>query len=105
MRIAVTSSDGKFIDIHFGKCRAFRIFELNKKTKEFKEIEIRETERLCREGGHTEETLKKHCILLKDCKYVLTARIGVWIKRELIENGIVPIEFLGEIKEAVNEIT
>jgi predicted Fe-Mo cluster-binding NifX family protein len=104
MKIAVASSDGKIIDIHFGKCQAFRIFELNEKTKEFNELEIRKSEKLCGEGGHTEETLKKHCVLLKDCKYVLVARIGIWIKRELIENGIIPIEFLGEIKEAVNEI-
>jgi predicted Fe-Mo cluster-binding NifX family protein len=104
VKIALASSDGKFIDLHFGKCARFRIIEFNLLTKDYKEIQIRNAERLCAQGGHTHENLRNTTALLSDCKYIITARIGIWIVSELKQNGIEPVEFFGPVEEALKRI-
>ncbi|MDR2191789.1 MAG: hypothetical protein LBO62_02760 [Endomicrobium sp.] len=104
IKIALTSSDGKFIDKHFGKCEKFLIAEFNPKTGEYEIKETREIERLCSDNGHTQAKLLNVIKLLSGCKYVITARIGVWVASELKLNGIIPIEFFGKTKDAFKQM-
>ncbi|MDR2427239.1 MAG: hypothetical protein LBD46_08715 [Endomicrobium sp.] len=103
IRIALASSDGEFIDTHFGKCKAFRIIDMDNQTKKYEQVEIRKSDRMCGQNGHTAENLENIIKLLYDCSYVIVARIGIWIKAELEEEGIIPIEFFGTIKEALGK--
>jgi predicted Fe-Mo cluster-binding NifX family protein len=104
IRAALASGDGKIIDEHFGKCEAFRIIDMDIKTKKFTQIEIRTTERMCGSNGHAEESLRSVVRLLYDCSYVIAARMGIWAASELKRNGICPIEFLGNIEDALEQI-
>jgi predicted Fe-Mo cluster-binding NifX family protein len=104
IRVAITSSNGEFIDLHFGKCEAFEIIDIDKNAAKYECIEIRISPRMCLEGGHNPETLKNIIMLLSDCKYIITARIGIWIVSQLKENGIIPVEFFGHVEEALRII-
>ncbi|MDR3112249.1 MAG: dinitrogenase iron-molybdenum cofactor biosynthesis protein [Elusimicrobiota bacterium] len=104
IKIALASSDGVNIDTHFGKCRRFSIIEMDTITKEFTQVEIRKSERMCGPNGHTQEALNSIKKLLYDCSYVIVARIGIWIVEELKQSGITAIEFVGEVKSALNKI-
>ncbi|MDR1196298.1 MAG: hypothetical protein LBL00_07480 [Endomicrobium sp.] len=103
IRIALASSDGEFIDTHFGKCEAFRIIDMDKHTKKYEYIEIRKSDRMCGQNGHTAEGLENIIKLLCDCSYVIVARIGIWIKADLEKREIIPIEFFGTVKEALEK--
>ncbi|MDR1942251.1 MAG: hypothetical protein LBQ47_07980 [Endomicrobium sp.] len=102
IKIALASSDGKFIDKHFGKAESWRIAELNTQTKEYREIEIRQTPKLCQENGHSAQTLAELIKILSDCKYVFVLKIGIWIVSELKSKGIKPVEFFGSTQNAAD---
>jgi predicted Fe-Mo cluster-binding NifX family protein len=104
IRVAFASSDGNFIDTHFGKCEKFFIADFDDASKKYEIIENRHCSRMCGQNGHTQENLSKIIKLLHDCKYVITARIGIWIVSELKQNGIMPLEFLGTAEEALKTI-
>lgn len=78
VKVAVTSSDGKVIDLHFGRCSNFRIAELDSDTGEWQIIENRKTEQTCHDFAHQEEHVKEVVKLLSDCNYLLTYRIGIY---------------------------
>jgi predicted Fe-Mo cluster-binding NifX family protein len=104
IRVAFASSDGVFIDTHFGKCEKFFIADIDGDSKTYEIVETRKCTRMCGNDGHTQENLTKTIKLLHGCSYVIVARIGIWIVSELKQNGITPLEFFGKFDEAVKEI-
>ncbi len=104
MKVAVISSDGKVVNQHFGKASRFFIFEVDCGKVQF--IEVRETTPLCgsSEHGNSDEILSRTIYLISDCKALLCARIGSRPQKELIKNGIKPIEVSCFIDEALNKI-
>jgi len=105
MRVAVVSSDGKVINLHFGKAFRFLIFEVDCGKIRF--IEVREITPLCgsAEYGHADDALSRTISLIADCEAVLCARIGSGAEEELRKNGIKPIEAPYFIHEALRIIS
>lgn len=75
VRVAITSSDGKVIDQHFGQCSEFRIAEVDG-TGTWRITESRRTEQTCHGFSHDEAHVREVVELLADCRYLLTYRIG-----------------------------
>ena len=101
-RVAVASTDGKYVNEHFGRAKQFMVFELDDNGYQF--LELRENQPSCHvenadESGHL-QTVK----LLKDCKAVLVARIGPGAEQYLVENGIKPLVIPDFIDEALKQV-
>ncbi|MDR2772718.1 MAG: hypothetical protein LBB93_04555 [Elusimicrobiota bacterium] len=99
MKIAYSSTDGKFVDIHFGKCSSWTIADFS--NGKIKVLETRKTPRLCQAGGHTQELACDMFDLLSDCKIIVTVRMGIWIKHFAQQRGIKVIEYIGEIEKSL----
>ena len=77
IRVAVTSSDGRTVDQHFGHCSAFCIAEIGGDGT-WKITEVRRTEQTCHAFSHDETHVQEVVELLSDCRYLLTYRIGIY---------------------------
>lgn len=75
-RVAITSSDRKVIDLHFGRCSAFLIADIS--DGGWKITETRKTQAACRSFSHDEAHVAEIVELLSDCRYLLTYRIGFY---------------------------
>ncbi|MDR2048403.1 MAG: hypothetical protein LBP69_03035 [Treponema sp.] len=93
-RIAVTSSDGKNIDLHFGRADFFHILEVNGESLNF--LESRAVEKTGETGGgchgHADEQIKRVAGIIHDCAYLLTAKIGPKPAELLRKHGITALE-------------
>ncbi|MNV65576.1 Dinitrogenase iron-molybdenum cofactor [compost metagenome] len=86
-RVALGSSDGEWIDQHFGSCEQFVVYDISEE-EEWKLVEVRQTGIDGFSGRHSEEQLKKLLELVSDCGLVLVSRIGMGVGEELKERGI-----------------
>ena len=86
-KVAVASSDGKYINQHFGWAQQFLIFEINDEG-EYKFLENRKNTPACDVGGHTDEALAESVKLISDCKAVLASQIGHGAANALAAHGI-----------------
>lgn len=75
-RVAITSSDRKVIDLHFGRCSSFLIADIS--DGGWKITEVRKTEAACHAFSHDETHVAEIVRLLADCRYLLTYRIGFY---------------------------
>jgi Uncharacterized conserved protein len=102
-RVAVASTDGKYVNEHFGRAKQFLVFELNDDGYQF--IELRQNEPSCHvaqsdEGGHF------HTVqLLEDCKAVLVARIGPGAEQYLLQHGLKALIIPDFIDEALKQVS
>lgn len=101
-RVAVASTDGKYVNDHFGRARQFLIFEISSTGYQF--IESRSNIPSCNpeqadEGGHN-KTLK----LLADCRAVVVARIGPGVEQVLAAQGIQAFTIPDFIEEALKHL-
>lgn len=103
-RVAVASLDGKVINEHFGRARAFYIFDITRDGTRFFRGE-RQVTPLCAGGEHTEQGMLESISALKDCTAVLVARIGTVARRALEINHISVFEQPDLIEEALNKLT
>lgn len=93
MKIAITSTDGKTVDQHFGKADSFYIYE--KKDGKLNFIEKRNVVSYCgcvsvKQGDHEFDTDRFIRVFgtLQDCKKLYTTQIGDTPKAKLEANGI-----------------
>ncbi len=99
MRIAVVSTDGKVIDLHFGDANRFLIYKIEDGKGKFQEIREKTVMHL---NNHQERWVAS-IDLINDCKAVLCSRIGNEPTIELRKLGIKPIQLDCDVKEAVDE--
>ena len=92
LKAVVTSSDGKTVDLHFGRCSDFRIIEVDGATGEWRVTEERKTEQTCHHFAHQEEHVKEVVSLLSDCSFLLTYRIGIYPYSLFRSRGILCME-------------
>lgn len=95
MRIAVTTTNGKKVDQHFGKATRFSIYEID--TNELKLVETREVESYCEcENGEvvdpnhefSGDRFSKVYEMIKDCSVLYTQQIGNKPGEQLNAKGI-----------------
>jgi predicted Fe-Mo cluster-binding NifX family protein len=101
-RAAFASSDGKNVDLHFGKCDRFTIAGIDE-AGNWRVLEERPTFALC-EAGDSDESMDAAVKALADCGFVVASRIGRWPYAALYAKGIESVEFRGTIEEAVRKL-
>jgi predicted Fe-Mo cluster-binding NifX family protein len=101
--IAISSTDGKFVNQHFGHTEKFIIVEV-KNRKNYRFLEERKVKAPCSFGEHDENTLENATKALVDCKYVLCSQIGGGASRILEENKIRVFTIATFIDEALERI-
>lgn len=99
-KVAVASSDGKYVNQHFGKAQNFLIFEF-KEDGEYEFIEVRETAARC---GGSDELKKKTLDMLSDCKLLLVTQIGPGATNKLIAQGTKPLVMPMFIEDALKKL-
>lgn len=89
IKVAVASSDGKYINQHFGMASQFLIFQLNDDgTHKF--LELRENKPACGVDGHSATSMEDSVKLIADCQVVIASQIGPGAIDILLENNIDP---------------
>ncbi len=101
-RIAVASSDGIVVNNHFGRARAFYIYELKGSVPEA--VDIRNLPPVCEMGDHDESRLQDNLEKLSDCTHLLVSRIGDAAREKAEQYGIRCYEIPGEIPESIDKM-
>lgn len=103
IKVAVASSDGKYINQHFGMASQFLIFELDDDgTHKF--LELRENKPACSTEGHSELSMEESVKLISDCQAVLAGQIGPGAIDILLKNNIDPYIAPTFIEDALKEL-
>jgi predicted Fe-Mo cluster-binding NifX family protein len=98
MRIAVTSSNGEKIDMHFGKAESIYVFELD--NGKIKCLEKRSVEKYCSDNplhAFRPEDFDKVYQAIADCEVLYTEKIGIVPAEKCRSLGIKVKEKKGEI--------
>lgn len=101
-KIAIASSDGKFVNQHFGRAQQFLIVEL-KDDGSYEYLETRENKPACTVEGH-DSSIEDSINLISDCDGVLVSQIGPGAADRLIERGIQPIIIPMLINDALKKV-
>jgi nitrogen fixation protein NifX len=99
-RVAIASSDGKYIDRHFGRASQFLVFEVS--DKDFQFIETKNN--TASHQGYQENVLIKTVELLADYELVMANKIGLVAMIMLKDKGVQSILFEGSIEDALNRL-
>jgi predicted Fe-Mo cluster-binding NifX family protein len=100
-KVAVASSDGKFVNQHFGKARQFLVVEI-KDDGSYEFLERRENVPSCNPTG--ESTTADTIELILDVEAVLVSHIGPGAADKLIAHGIQPIIIPMLIDDALKKV-
>ncbi|MDR1655743.1 MAG: hypothetical protein LBR96_07070 [Treponema sp.] len=115
-KVALSSSNGKEADLHFGNTEIFYILSVDEQSGAWEHMEQRPAPQAsCCGGsvpeggsggciGHSDERLDAVIRLLGDCSYVLTAGIGKKPHMFLKRAGIIALEAPADIGEAISKL-
>ncbi|HBP64111.1 MAG TPA: dinitrogenase iron-molybdenum cofactor biosynthesis protein [Desulfosporosinus sp.] len=98
-RVAVASSDGKYVNEHFGRAKQFLIFNVTDQQSEF--YELRKNNPPCSREGHNDDQMSRTVELLADCKAVIVSQIGTGAIEVLSLKGIKPYVLPDFIEDAL----
>jgi predicted Fe-Mo cluster-binding NifX family protein len=104
VRVAVASSDGKYINQHFGHAQKFLIFDLEDDGS-YKFIETRDNVPTCKGGDHAQSDLEDTFNIIDDVEIVLVSQIGPGAAQFLLSRGIQPYMVTDFIDVALNTIS
>jgi nitrogenase cofactor biosynthesis protein NifB len=104
LRVAVASRSGMMVDTHFGHAKDFLIYEVDELSLRF--VERRNTDTYCLGNDYCadseqENRLNKTIATVKDCKAVVSLRIGAAPFAKLKEQGILALTSCDSIEDAV----
>jgi nitrogenase cofactor biosynthesis protein NifB len=104
LRVAIASRSGMMVDTHFGHAKDFLIYEVDDLSLRF--VQRRNTDTYCRGNdycadGEQENRLSKTIATVKDCKAVVSLRIGAAPSAKLKEQGILALTSCDSIEDAV----
>ncbi|MDT3426748.1 putative Fe-Mo cluster-binding NifX family protein [Paenibacillus forsythiae] len=102
-KLAVGSSDGEFVDQHFGRSERFYIYEVSD-DGEWSLLEVRENATTRAEGEHQTGELSQTIELLKDCSKVLVLQIGPGAQANLKQLGIMVYSSRGTVEDALAKL-
>jgi predicted Fe-Mo cluster-binding NifX family protein len=101
-KIAIASSDGKFVNQHFGRAQQFLIVEL-KDDGSYEYLETRENKPACTVEGH-DSSIEDTINLISDCDGVLVSQIGPGAADMLISRSIQPVIIPMLIDDALKKV-
>ncbi|MDR3292755.1 MAG: hypothetical protein LBT20_01465 [Clostridiales bacterium] len=100
-RVAVGSSDGKALDVHFGKCAKYFVYESDFSEGAFLFKEVREIEPVCKQCGRSEHDFGEVAETLSDCKIILVSRIGYPSRAYMESRGFAVLSDDGLVGDAL----
>jgi hypothetical protein len=109
-RAAFASSDGNFIDYHFGLANTFFVYDIGGPSTPPVLTEKRRNFKLHGQGdivagmAHHKAELERVAALLSDCDAIFVVRIGASPADFLIERGFRIFQLEGAINEVIAEI-
>ncbi len=103
-KIAISSTDGKIVNQHFGRTSLFYIVEVDSESRKYQYLNERKTEPLCVLQHHKDEELSSFASQFGDCQYVIVSRIGNWARLVLESKGILAYEIPGIISESIDKL-
>jgi len=95
MKIAIASSDGKNVDLHFGKAKSLCIFDFDGENEKF--LEKRNVDL----GMDQKHQWMKILKAIEDCGVVICVQAGFKSKFGIEESGIKLVEDEGSIDEVL----
>ena len=101
-KVAVASSDGKYVNQHFGTAKQFLIFEID--DGDYKFLELRKNVPACDVEGHSEDAMTQSVKLISDCQAVLASQIGPGAVNILVSHGIDPYIAPNFIEDALKQL-
>ena len=102
-RVAVASSDGVHVDLHFGKAHQFYLYDIS--GAEPRRLGVRIAERACIGKGHDAGRLADTIERLSDCQYLVVAKIGAGAANLAEGAGLAPYELPGTIEESLEKLS
>lgn len=103
-KVAVASTDGKFINQHFGRAKEFLIFSLEDQGFTFLEKRSINSPCIADVEDH-DRVLEETAQALADCQAVLVSQIGSGARMALLSQGVKPYvvtNFIGVALERLN---
>lgn len=82
-RIAIASTDGQNINLHFGQAHQYYIYDLEEQAYRF--VEVRKVSRILTHGSNEFDRV---IALLQDCKAIFVGQIGFGAARYLAAKNI-----------------
>jgi nitrogen fixation protein NifB len=101
LRVAVASSQGKSVDLHFGHADQFLVFDVAANRVEF--IDTRHV-RAVEDDLEGVEDLDLAVESIGDCQVVLSMRAGPHAQERLLKHGIRSIEHAGTLIAGLTEV-
>ena len=102
-RVAIASTDGETVNIHYGKSELFYIYIVDD-DEGYDLLEKRSVQPVCQEGKHDKSAMDTHVQQFTDCKYVIASRIGSGALQSLTAAGITAMELPGSIDDAILKV-
>ena len=102
-RVAVASTDGETVNIHYGKSQIFYIYLIDD-DEGYDLLEKRTVNPVCQDGLHNKAEMESHVQQFADCKYVVASRIGDGAIQSLTAAGITAMALPGSIDEAILKV-
>ncbi len=105
-RVAAASSDGKYVNQHFGRATQFLVFDLEE-NGDHRFVELRSNQPSCSWEASEEPEAPKHgqtIETLADCQAVLVSRIGTAAEATLNDHGIRGYVIPDFIDEALRQV-
>ena len=102
IKVAVTSKQGKLVNLHFGHATEFLIYEIAGTGISL--TETRQVDKYCLGMDDCEEEQSRREALIDtiaDCDAVLTMRIGYHAQQKLLERGIVSVEYCDTVEQGL----
>ncbi|WP_431062607.1 NifB/NifX family molybdenum-iron cluster-binding protein [Methanobacterium sp.] len=100
-KVAIASSDGKFVNQHFGRAKQFLIVKI-KEDGSYEFLERRDNVPSCNPTG--ESTTEDAIELISDVEGVLVSQVGPGAADRLIAHGIQPIIIPMLIEDAIKKV-
>ena len=103
-KVAVSSTDGKVVNQHFGHTERFCIFEIADDGK-YEFLELRSVQACCHQGEHETDAFSAVLNKLRDVQAVIVSKIGRGAADFLESNGITVYEAPYPIEPLLEKIT
>ncbi len=104
VRAAFATSDGKYVDRHFGAAERFDIYEINTETDDYERVDVRLVEKACLDHKHHDERMDAVTGTIEDCHAVFAELSGNGARAVLESKNIQPIDIDRPIMAVVENI-
>ena len=100
--VGVATYSGENVDLHFGHCEEFQLIEVTD-NKSWEVAGSVKSGRAC-DGSCAHDGIADVADRLKECKYVLSAKIGPGAAKILLDHGPIPLEIESSVEYAIEKI-